>query len=167
MVVQIWLTLTSFSTELALLCFMCDFYMGVKFARSCKDVVTFITHGSWVQDLVLWRRVYFLAKYLFNVMTESCVVDIFISGQMSLWQLAPVKNGPRICLATSKQHKRHIWGDINLYMKVLNILVLIVNIRQKEGIIFRNIYKWYMTVLDILVRIVTNRQQEKDVWSHI
>ena len=48
-------------------------------------------------------------------------------------------------------------------MRVLNILVLIVNIRQKEGIIFRNIYKWYMTVLDILVRIVTNRQQEKDV----
>ena len=146
---------------------MCDFYMGVKFARSCKDVVTFITHGSWVQDLVLWRRVYLLAKYLFNVMTESCVVDIFISGQMSLWQLASVKNGPRICLATSKQHKRHIWGDINLYMRVLNILVLIVDIRQKEGIIFRNIYKWYMTVLDILVRIVTNRQQEKDVWTHI
>ena len=26
----------------------------------------------------------FLAKYLFNVMTELCVVDIFISGQMSL-----------------------------------------------------------------------------------
>ena len=52
---------------------------------------------------------------------------------------------------------------INLYMRVLNILVLVENIWQMEGITYRNIYKWYMTVLDILVLIVTTRLQEKDV----
>ena len=58
-------------------------------------------------------------------------------------------------------HKENLKTHINLFMMVLNILVLIVTTNQHKKEVWIGTYKLYMRVLNIFVFIVITKQRQR------